>query len=92
MSGVAKRTFSLSKDQSDFIDAKVASGDYASGSEVIREGLRVLKARDAAIEKWLREEVVPTALEMQAHPERGVPIDEAFKSIREEIARRRAEA
>ena len=91
MSGVAKRTFSLPKDHADFIDAKVASGDYASGSEVIREGLRALQARDAAIERWLREEVVPTALELQAHPERGVPIEEAFKSIREEIARRRTE-
>ena len=82
MSTVAKRTFSLPKEHADFIDAKVASGDYASGSEVIREGLRALQARDAAIERWLREEVVPTALEMQAHPERGVPIEEAFKSIR----------
>ena len=92
MSGVVKRTFSLPKEHADFIDAKVASGDYASGSEVIREGLRALQARDTAIERWLREEVIPTALEMQAHPERGIPIDEAFKSIREEIARRRAEA
>jgi len=61
MSTVAKRTFSLPKEHADFIDAKVASGDYASGSEVIREGLRALQARDAAIERWLREEVVPTA-------------------------------
>jgi antitoxin ParD1/3/4 len=39
---------------------KVLSGDYASESEVIRDGLRSLMARDAAIEKWLVEEVVPT--------------------------------
>ena len=91
MSSVAKRTFSLSKDQSDFIDAKVASGDYASGSEVIREGLRALQSRDAAIEKWLREEVLPTALELKEHPERVMPIDEAFKFIRDEIARIRSE-
>ena len=82
MSTVAKRTFSLPKEHADFIDAKVASGDYASGSEVIREGLRALQARDAAIERWLREEVVPTALEMKAHPERGIPIDEVMKGIR----------
>ncbi len=82
MSTVAKRTFSLPKEHANFIDAKVASGDYASGSEVIREGLRALQARDAAIERWLREEVVPTALEMQAHPERGIPIDEVMKGIR----------
>ena len=82
MSGVAKRTFSLPKEHADFIDAKVASGDYASGSEVIREGLRALQARDAAIERWLREEVVPTALEMKAHPESGIPIGDVMKCIR----------
>lgn len=41
------------------VKARVASGEYASESEVIREGLRALMARDNAVEKWLREEVVP---------------------------------
>ncbi|EMH4164482.1 type II toxin-antitoxin system ParD family antitoxin [Pluralibacter gergoviae] len=41
------------------VKARVASGEYASESEVIREGLRALMARDHAVEKWLREEVVP---------------------------------
>ena len=92
MATIAKRTFSLPKAHADFIDAKVASGDYASGSEVIREGLRALQARDAAIERWLREEVVPTAREMQAHPERGIPIDEVMKGIRAMHAERIAKA
>lgn len=42
------------------VKAKVASGDYASESEVIREGLRALEERDAVVERWLREQVVPT--------------------------------
>ena len=42
------------------VKAKVSSGEYASESEVIRDGLRALQARDAAIEKWLIEEVAPT--------------------------------
>jgi antitoxin ParD1/3/4 len=41
------------------IKARVASGEYASESEVIREGLRALLARDQAVEKWLQEQVVP---------------------------------
>lgn len=32
----------------------------ASKSEVIREGLRALLARDQAAEKWLQEQVVPS--------------------------------
>ncbi|MFV9064862.1 type II toxin-antitoxin system ParD family antitoxin [Serratia fonticola] len=42
------------------IKAKVASGEYASESEVICEGLRALLARDQVAEKWLQEQVVPS--------------------------------
>ncbi|KAF6674440.1 MULTISPECIES: type II toxin-antitoxin system ParD family antitoxin [Pantoea] len=41
------------------VKARVASGEYASESEVIREGLRALMARDHAVEQWLHEKVVP---------------------------------
>ena len=60
MARVSKRTFSLPAEQAAFIDAKVNSGAYATGSEVIRAGLRALQERDAVFEQWLREEVVPT--------------------------------
>jgi antitoxin ParD1/3/4 len=60
MPKVAKRTFSLPPEQADYIDAKVDSGAFASGSEVIRAGLRALQERDAAVERWLRDEVAPT--------------------------------
>jgi putative addiction module CopG family antidote len=36
----------------------VKSGDYATESEVIREGLRALEDRNAAFEQWLRTEGV----------------------------------
>lgn len=55
---------------------KVESGDYASESEVIREGLRALQLRDEALEKWLRDEVVPAYDAMKADPSRGIPIEQ----------------
>ena len=54
----------------EMVKSKVASGEYASESEVIRDGLRMLSARDVAVEKWLRDEVVPAYDEAMAHPER----------------------
>ena len=81
MPAAEKRTVSLSTQQAAFIDAQVASGAYASASEVVREGLRALQARDAAIERWLREEVVPAYDEMKAHPERSVPLDDVMREI-----------
>jgi antitoxin ParD1/3/4 len=72
MSIIAKRTVSLPQEQSAFIDAKVASGDYASASEVVRAGLRALRERDEAVERWLRDEVAPTYDAMAEDPGRGM--------------------
>src|SRR3977135_1488839 len=66
MAGPPKRTFSLPAEQADYIDALVASGTYASASEVVRAGLRALQERDAAVERWLREGVVPVYDAMKA--------------------------
>ena len=51
---------------------RVRSGEYASESEVIREGLRALFARDQAIEAWLRDEVVAAYDAVVADPSRAV--------------------
>ena len=60
----------------------MASGDYASASEVVRDGLRALQSRDAAIERWLREEVAPAYDAVVADPSRAIPAGEVFVSIR----------
>lgn len=41
----------------DALRDRVSAGEYASESEVIREGLRALFARDRAVEAWLQTEV-----------------------------------
>lgn len=37
---------------------RAASGAYASESEIVRDGLRALFARDEAVETWLRAELL----------------------------------
>ena len=54
---------------------KVAAGEYATESEVIRDGLRVLLARDRVVEDWLRSDVAAAYDAMQADPHRAVGID-----------------
>lgn len=83
-----KRTISLPADQASFIDAKVAAGDYATASEVIRAGLRALKERDDAVERWLNSEVAATYDAMKADPARGVSVDDAFAAVRAHHAKR----
>jgi len=82
MGASEKRTFSLPTEQSKFIDDLVATGSYATGSEVVRAGLRALQERDAAVERWLREEVVPVATAMMADPGRAIPAKQVFDEIR----------
>ena len=54
------------------IKNKVASGEYASESEVVRDGLRSLQARDVALEKFLREEAAQSYDEYKANPSIGI--------------------
>jgi antitoxin ParD1/3/4 len=82
MAHAKKRTFSLPADHSDFIDKQVESGTYATASEVVRAGLRALQERDAAIERWLLEEVAPTYDAMQEDPSRAQSMDDVFDAIR----------
>jgi putative addiction module CopG family antidote len=54
------------------VRAKVTSGEYASESEVIRDGLRVLIARDRAVDRWLQNQVAPAYDALKADPSRAV--------------------
>ena len=92
MSNVAKKTISLTLEHAEFVEAKVASGEYASVSEVMREGLRAMQAREAALERFLRNEVVPLALELEAHPERMIDGKTGFARLRGRIADRYKDA
>ena len=85
---VEKRTISLPPAQASYIDALVETGTYASASEVVRAGLRALQERDAAVERWLKEEVVPVYDAMQADPGRGIPADQLLAALRAHRAAR----
>ena len=58
------------------VKAKVAAGEYATESEVIRDGLRALMARDRALESWLVGQVAHAYDALKADPSRALSIDE----------------
>ena len=88
MSAIEKRTISLPSEHAVFIAAKVASGAYASASEVVRAGLRALQERDEAVERWLRDEVAPAYDRMKVNPSNAVPAKQVFDSFRSRHAAR----
>jgi len=81
-------SITLPNEMADALRERVQSGEYASESEVIREGLRALRARDQAVEAWLRGEVSEAYDALVADPSRGVSADE----LRARLAVRRAAA
>lgn len=74
-------SITLPHEMAKMVKAKVMSGEYATESEVIRDGLRTLVARDAAVEKWLLGDVVPTLQAIRSDPARLVDEGNAWKQI-----------
>ena len=68
-------SITLPLEMADAVKAKVATGEYATESEVIRDGLRILLARDRMMETWLREQVGPAFDAIKADPTSAVTVD-----------------
>jgi antitoxin ParD1/3/4 len=72
----------LPQDMAAVVEEKMQSGNYASVSELICDGLQALLERDSDIESWLREEVVAGHQEYLADPSKGVPAESMLERIK----------
>ncbi len=81
MRSTKQLSITLPHEMAESVRAKVAAGDYATESEVIRDGLRSLFARDRAVESWLREQVAPAYDALNADPSRAVTVDKVRASL-----------
>lgn len=81
-------SITLPNEMADAVKAKVAGGEYATESEVIREGLRSLMARDRAIDRWLRTEVVAAYDELKTDPSKALTPDQVRTALVEARNRR----
>lgn len=75
-------SITLPNDMAELVERKIQSGAYASVSEVVRDGMRALMERDAAVERWLREDVVPGHAEYLIDPSKAVPAGEVLARIK----------
>lgn len=82
-------SITLPHDMAAMVKEKVASGKYATESEVIRDGLRALQARDAAIEHWLRGEVAKSYDEFAKDKTQAVPAKKIMARLRARHAAKR---
>lgn len=80
-------SITLPTEMADAVKAKVRAGEYATESEVIRDGLRALLARDRAVEDWLRQQVGPAYDALKADPSRAVTADQVRARLAAEHAK-----
>jgi antitoxin ParD1/3/4 len=85
-------SITLPLDMAEVVKSKVAAGEYATESEVIRDGLRALLARDRAVEKWLCEEVAAAYDAVKADPSRTVSAEHVRARIATKHAKKGAKA
>ena len=78
-------SITLPHDMAEAVESKIKSGAYAS----VSDGVRALLERDAAVERWLREEVVPGHQEYLRDPSKGVPTDAILGRIKARRASRK---
>ena len=71
----------LPNEMAQMIKSKVSSGEYASESEVIRDGLRALQAQEKAVETWLGTEVAAAYDAAKADPSSLVPVSEVRATL-----------
>ncbi|TCP77423.1 putative addiction module CopG family antidote [Rhizobium sp. PP-CC-2G-626] len=71
----------LPNEMAQMVKSKVSSGEYASDSEVIRDGLRALQARDKALESWLHTEGVAAYDKLKADPDRALSVGEVRQHL-----------
>jgi putative addiction module CopG family antidote len=74
-------SITLSNEQALMVRKKVDSGDYASESEVIRDGLRALQREEDALEHWLRTEVAASYDAIKADPSRVLTSDQVLAKL-----------
>lgn len=74
-------TVVLPKDLADDVERRVASGEFASASDVVSAGLRALDAENADVEHWLRTEGVARFEAWRRGVGESSSIDDAFGRI-----------
>jgi antitoxin ParD1/3/4 len=68
-------SITLPNEMAGLVKSMVATGAYATESEVFRDGLRALMARERAMERWLNNQVGPAYDAMKEDPSRAISPD-----------------
>ena len=89
MRTTTQMSITLPNDMASLVREKVQAGEYASESEMIRDGLRALLARDRIVEDWLNNQVGAAYDTLAADPSRALTVDQVRTRLAAEQAKAR---
>ena len=87
MRTTTQMSITLPNDMAGLVRAKVQAGEYASESEMIRDGLRILMERNRIIEDWLNNQVGAAYDALSADPSRALTVDQVRTRLAAEHAK-----
>ena len=88
MESTRRLEIELPQELADQLRARVDSGEFASESAVVEEGLRRLAERERSIEEWLRTEAVEAYDDWKSGKVKGLSVDEVLASLEASRAER----
>lgn len=81
-----KRSVALPPEQARYIDTLVASGAYESSNDVMLAALRAFQAREDALARWVKLQVVPVLGALQPNRDWVVAEEELVSAVRRQQA------
>jgi putative addiction module CopG family antidote len=69
-------TIDLPEEAFDFVRGKVASGEYADASDVVRDSLGLMQVKTEVSDEQLRTEILPALEELDANPASGLTVEQ----------------
>jgi putative addiction module CopG family antidote len=84
-------SITLPNDMAEMVKSKIRSGEYASESEVVRDGLRIMMTRDRIIENWLQNQVLPAYDALKSNPSCAVTVEHVRNRLASEDKNRTKE-
>lgn len=85
-----KLTIELPDELVTYAEAKVASGDYRTFDEAVAAGISNLRDEDAMIDRWVKEEVMPSYDQWVADGKPTRSSDDVFDALEARIKERAA--
>jgi antitoxin ParD1/3/4 len=69
-------------DMGEVIEAQIKSDAQSSVFEVVHDGARAPIEREAAVEQWIRDELIAGHQEYMAGPSKGIPAEAVLDRIK----------